>query len=86
MLKHAKQSLAAMFVIGTEEGLIYRLKKENPHKTFYSLGTAKTCINMKRTTLGDVFEALEQERYVIDLDKDVINKAQGALERMVEYV
>ena len=86
MLKHAKTSMSQKFIIGTEEGLIFRLKKENPQKMFYSLGAAKVCLNMKMTTLQDLYKALEEERYKIELDVDVISKAQRALERMVNYV
>lgn len=86
MLRRARESSAKVFVIGTEEGLLYRLAKDNPAKKFYSLGSARTCINMKRTALSDVYEALRQERYVIELEKDVMEKARRALERMVEYV
>jgi len=86
MLRRAKESSAEILVIGTEEGLLHRLAKENPRKKFYSLGSAKTCINMKRTTLSDVYEALQQRRHVIELPEDTMDKARCALERMVEYV
>jgi len=46
MLRRCRESSAETFVIGTEEGLLYRLVKDNPGKKFYSLGSAKTCINM----------------------------------------
>lgn len=86
MLKRARQSQAKKFIIGTEEGLIYRLKKENPGKTFYSLGSAKICLNMKKITLEEVYRALEEEKYRVELDSAVIDKAKIALERMVSYV
>ncbi|TFG92686.1 MAG: quinolinate synthase NadA, partial [Candidatus Atribacteria bacterium] len=53
MVSFAKKSDKKRFLIGTEEGLIYRLKKENPEKEFYAAGTAKMCRNMKLTTLND---------------------------------
>ncbi len=86
ILKRAKTSKCMKFVIGTEEGIIYRLKKENPQKTFYSLGSAKVCINMKMITLERLHKALEKEQFKIELDSGVIDKAKIALERMVEYV
>jgi len=86
MLKHAQESSAKKFIIGTEEGLIYRLQKENPQKTFYSLGPARTCINMKKTTLLDLYNALDKENCQVELNSDIIKKASRALERMVEYV
>lgn len=86
MLKRVKESKAKNFIIGTEEGMIHRLRKENLDKKFYSLGTAKTCINMKMTTLEDVYSSLLEGKYEVTLDKAVIDKARITLERMVEYV
>ncbi|MBA7575734.1 Quinolinate synthase A [subsurface metagenome] len=67
MLNFAKKTDKKRFLIGTEEGLIYRLKKENPGKEFYAAGTAKMCRNMKLTTLNDVYFSLKEERYAIEL-------------------
>jgi len=86
MLAWAKESRAKKFIVGTEEGLIYLLKKENPDKEFYSLGNAKFCTNMKRTTLADLHRALTKDEYKIELSPEIIEKAQIALERMVSYV
>jgi len=86
MLKRAKESTASKFIIGTEEGLIYRLKKENPGKEFYSLGNAKVCTNMKKIRLEDIYSALEHWRYKIELPSETIEKAKVALERMVSYL
>ncbi len=86
MLKQAKILENNQFIIGTEEGLIYRLKKENPQKEFYSLGSPKICINMKKTALSDLYRCLEDEKYDVDLDPAIISEASLALERMVRYI
>ncbi len=86
MVKFAKKSNAQKIIIGTEEGLIYRLKKENPDKTFYTAGPAKMCRNMKITTLEDVYLALERGRYKIEIEEDIQKRAKRALDRMLEYV
>ncbi len=86
MLKQAKASKTRTIIVGTEEGHIYRLRKDNPGKEFFSLGCGRTCINMKRTTLEVLYRALKEEVYEINLDKEIIDKAKIALERMVEYV
>jgi quinolinate synthase len=86
MLKRVKESKAKRFIIGTEEGLIYRLKRENPNKEFYSLGAARTCLNMKKTTLKELYFCLEKEIYEIELDEDLIKKARIPLERMVKFL
>lgn len=86
MLKRVKESTAQEFIIGTEEGIIHQLQKTHLDKKFYSLGNARTCVNMKKTTLEELYKALDKEVNVIELSSDVINKAKNALERMVNYV
>jgi len=86
MVNFAKKSDKKRFLIGTEEGLIYRLKKENPGKEFYTAGTAKMCRNMKLTTLNDVYLSLQEERYPIELAGEIIKSAQKALTAMLKYV
>ncbi|MBE3114103.1 MAG: quinolinate synthase NadA [Actinobacteria bacterium] len=85
MVSFAKKSDKKRFLIGTEEGLIYRLKKENPEKEFYAAGTAKMCRNMKLTTLNDVCLSLKEERYPIELAGEIIKSAQKALTAMLKY-
>ncbi len=86
MLNFAKKTDKKRFLIGTEEGLIYRLKKENPGKEFYTVGTAKICRNMKMTTLNDVYLSLKEERYAIKLPEDIIKFAQKALTAMLRNI
>ena len=85
MVSFAKKSDKKRFLIGTEEGLSYRLKKENPEKEFYAAGTAKMCRNMKLTTLNDVYLSLKEERYAIELPGEIIKSAQKALMAMMKY-
>jgi len=86
MLRFAKASSAKEFIIGTEEGLLHRLKKENPDKMFYSLGSLKTCRNMKLTRLQDLHSALVKNQHEIHIDPQIITKAQNALQAMLKYV
>jgi len=85
MLKRARESEAKTFIIGTEEGLLHRMKKENPGKTFYSLGAGRTCYNMKKITLSSVKESLEKGIYEVEVEHETSVKARKALERMIEY-
>ncbi|MBD3413693.1 MAG: quinolinate synthase NadA [Candidatus Aminicenantes bacterium] len=82
----SKNSDHKTFLIGTEEGIIYRLKKENPNKKFYAAGIPKVCINMKKIQLEDVYKALKDEKYKIELSETIIKEAKTALDRMLEYV
>ncbi|MCM8771587.1 MAG: quinolinate synthase NadA [Candidatus Omnitrophica bacterium] len=86
MLKRAKESNSKIFIIGTEEGLLHRLKKENPEKEFYSLGSGKICPNMKKITIEKLYLSLKEEKYEINLKPDILEKAKVSLERMLEYV
>jgi len=86
MLKFAKKSRAKNFLIGTEEGILYRLKKENPEKVFYNVGTPRVCFDMKLTHLKDVYLALKEEKNEITLSEDIISASQKALEEMLKYV
>jgi quinolinate synthase len=85
MLRFAADSRERSFLIATEEGLIYRLKKENPGKEFHSAGPARTCLNMKKTRLADVAAALENNRYPMHVPEPVASKARQALEAMLAY-
>ncbi|MBU1122215.1 MAG: quinolinate synthase NadA [Candidatus Omnitrophota bacterium] len=86
MLSRAAQVEDKRFIIGTEEGIIHRLKRENPDKEFYSLGKEKICQTMKKTTLVELYESLAKGIYSIELSEEVIAKAKTAIERMISYV
>lgn len=86
ILKFARKSNTKSFLIGTEEGIIYRLKKENPEKDFYSAGTPKICSNMKLTRLEDVYNALNEEKHEVTLPDEIIIAAKKSLEEMLKYV
>ncbi len=86
MVKLAQLSKAKRFIIGTEEGLIYRLKKENPEKEFFSAGPARICINMKLITLEDVYLSLKEERYKVEIEDVIRIRAKKAINEMLKYV
>lgn len=85
MLKYARESDAKKFIICTEVGLLHRLRKENPEKKFF-VPRALMCRNMKLTKLEDVYDSLFNERYKVDLPREIIFRAREALEKMLEYV
>lgn len=84
IIKHAKESDDKRFIIGTEMGILHVLKRENPDKDFYLLSPKLLCRNMKKTRLEDVYNALENEQHVIELDEDILVKAKKSLDRMLE--
>jgi len=84
MLRYCKESSSREFIIGTEEGLLHRLKKENPDKQFHLLSRKMVCPNMKRTHLSSVLTAMEKMQYVIKVPDEIRVKAKRALDRMLE--
>ncbi len=85
MVQFAREKDSRRFLIGTEKGIIYRLKKENPDKEFYPIRKESLCWDMKMTSLKDVYISLLDERYEINLEEDIIRRARMALEKMLEY-
>jgi quinolinate synthase len=71
------------FIVATEEGHCYRLKKEFPEKEFYPIKEA-VCIDMKKHTLEKVRDALKRRAPTITVKKEIANKARLAIERMLE--
>ena len=86
IIDFATASKEKKFIIGTEMGVLFRLKKDNPEKTFYLLSQGLICPNMKKTRLESVYNALKEMKYVIELEAEILVKAQGALERMLKIV
>jgi quinolinate synthase len=84
MLRFCRESNHKEFIIGTEEGILHRLKKDSPDKKFYVLNKEMVCPNMKRTKLQSVLTAMEKMQYVIKVPEDVRVKARRALDRMLE--
>jgi quinolinate synthase len=84
MSKYARSSSAREFIVGTEVGIIYRLKKDNPGKEFYPAAEAAVCPNMKRTTQEKVLSALETLRGEVKVPQDIRNRARRAIDRMLE--
>jgi len=84
MARYVKESAAKKFLIGTEEGLVHRLKKENPEKTFYVISKALMCPNMKKTTLEKLAQTMELKRNVVVVPEDIRLRAKRALDRMLE--
>ena len=84
MLEYVKESETKEFIIGTEMGIIHRLKKENPNKKFYPASENLICPGMKLITLKDVAESLEKMRYKIEIPEEIRKKAKKSLDRMLE--
>jgi len=86
MAKFAKETDAQEFIIGTEVGILYRLKKDNPKKEFYPASEAAVCPNMKRTTQEKVLWALEELRQEVRVSDSIRRRAKKAIDRMLEII
>ena len=84
MLRFCKESNHKEFIIGTEEGILHRLRKDSPGKQFYILNREMVCPNMKRTKLTSVLTAMEKMQYVIKVPENIRVPAKRALDRMLE--
>ena len=84
MFKYVKSSKAKRFLIGTESGMLYKLRNENPDKEFLLPSSKLICANMKLTTLGWVAHSLQELVYEVKLPEDTRVKAHRALKRMLD--
>lgn len=82
MVTFARETDAQKVIVGTEEGLIHRLRRENPEKTFLMIPHT-ICPNMKKTTAGKVVASLESMEFEIDVEADIAERARQAVERML---
>jgi len=83
MFKHVKSSKSKSFIIATEIGMLYGLKKANPSKDFYVPTERLVCPTMKLTTLGWVAHSLEAMEHQIKITGDIKERSFKALERML---
>ncbi len=84
MCRYAKESNAKTFIVATEEGILHRLRKDNPDKQFLPAYEDAICPNMKLTTLEKLYLALKEEKHVITVPEPIARKARVALEKMFE--
>lgn len=82
--KYCKETDAKEFIIGTETGILHRLKKENPQKTFYAISLLADCSNMKLISLEKVLWSLEDLVYQIQVPDNIAVKARTAIQRMLD--
>ena len=84
MCRYAQETSAKTIIVGTEEGLLHRLRKENPQKSFIIAYSDAVCPNMKLLTLDRIYTSLKEEKHVVTIPKQIAAKARIALERMFQ--
>ncbi len=83
MLKRAKESPAAEFVIATETGILHPLRKHNAGKRFFPISEESVCPFMKMITLEKLYHSLRDDVYEVKVPEDIAERARLPIERMV---
>jgi len=86
MVKHVRESKGDEFVIATETGVIHKMEKENPGKTFYPAVKQAVCGYMKLNTLEKIVLTLEKMQYEVKVPEDIARRARIPIERMLQIV
>lgn len=84
IIDFCRKSDARRIIIGTEMGILHKLKKDNPDKTFYLLTPRLICTNMKLTSLQSVYRALAENRTQVEVEESIRLRARTCLERMLQ--
>ncbi|MDD2479633.1 MAG: quinolinate synthase NadA [Victivallaceae bacterium] len=84
ILRFVQESTAKRFIIGTEQGILHRLRKENPDKEFIEPENPMICPNMKKITLPDVHNALQNMVHRVEMSDELMARARIPIVRMLE--
>lgn len=84
IIQYVNNSSCQEFIVGTEIGVFFELKKQNPNKQFYTLNDNQICQDMKYITLEKVYDVLKNETNQVELDEEKRQKALKPLDKMLE--
>jgi quinolinate synthase len=83
MLQRARISQAREFIVATEVGMVYRLRKELPNKIFHPISQSVVCEYMKMNTLEKLLNSLQRNVSEVEVDPDTSKKARVPIRRML---
>ena len=83
MMNHVSKSDSQKFVVATETGILYRMRQQNPEKTFIPASENAECEYMKMITLDKVYRSLYDEKYEVNVPKKIADSARLSIERML---
>ncbi len=86
MCRYAQETDAEEIIVGTEIGIIHRLEKENPDKTFIPISDKAICPNMKKITLDKVLWSLQEMSPQVTVTEPTRVRAKRAVDWMLEIV
>jgi quinolinate synthase len=84
MLRHVGESRSTEFAVGTESGILHRLRKEHPNKMFYPVNPKAVCAFMKTITLDKIIHSLEELSPRVQVPAEIARRARRAIDRMLE--
>lgn len=84
MCKYVRESKVKEIIVGTEVGMIHRLKRESPDKRFYPGSEEAVCLDMKKISLEKILWSLEEMSYQVKVKEDIAFRARRAIDRMLE--
>jgi quinolinate synthase len=71
-------------IVGTERGLVDKIQKDYPEKTFIPLSKAAVCGNMKANTLAKLAWSLDHLQFEVTMPEEIRSRAETALQRMLD--
>ena len=83
MCRFARESSAPEIIVGTEVGILHRLRQESPGKRFYPVSERLVCPNMKKTTLENLMESLREMKTRVTVEPAVARRAKRAIDAML---
>ncbi|MFC1994965.1 quinolinate synthase NadA [Chloroflexota bacterium] len=83
MCRYAQSKEVKEMIVGTESGIIHRLKKENPGKEFIPISEQAICPNMKLITLEKILWSLEDMAPQVKVPEEIRLKAKTTVDRML---
>ncbi len=86
MCRYARRDDVSQLIVGTEIGILYRLRRENPGKRFIPASEQAICANMKLINIRKVLRSLEEMSPVVTVPDDIRRRAKKAVDRMLEVV
>lgn len=84
MIRHVENSRNRKFIVATETGILYRLKKSNPDKIFIPAQSDAVCQFMKLITLDKVHRSLRDMVYEVKVPRETADRARLAIDRMLQ--
>lgn len=84
MCRYASKSEVKEMIVGTEIGILHRLRKENPGKKFIPVSEQAVCPRMKLITLENILWSLEEMAPEVKVPEEIRLEAKAAVDRMLE--